>query len=121
MTAMTGPVQLRAGAFQSASHRVPPCARPRLTRGSPSRIYAGDASIKDTFKDIGKKKFDLNNVSWRKGGMESEKVDGTITRLWKFFFRPGEGYVDRYGFSVPMGPLDDVRLIPSLCLHCVLT
>jgi len=39
--------------------------------------------------------------------MESEKVDGPVTRLWKFFFRPNEGYVDRYGFSVPMGPLDD--------------
>lgn len=40
--------------------------------------------------------------------MESEKVDGPVTRLWKFFFRPNEGYVDRYGFSVPMGPLDEV-------------
>ncbi|KAL0025251.1 hypothetical protein WJX77_010518 [Trebouxia sp. C0004] len=39
--------------------------------------------------------------------MESEKVDGPVTRLWKFFFRPGDGYVDRYGFSVPMGPLDN--------------
>ena len=108
---MTGPVQLRAGLLsQNASHRTVPTARSRLTRGSFSRVYAGGPSIKDTFKDIGKKKFDLDNVSWRKGGMESEKVDGTITRLWKFFFRPGEGYVDRYGFSVPMGPLDDVRL-----------
>lgn len=54
--------------------------------------------------------FDLTQTDYRKTGMESEKVDGTVTRLWKFFFRPGEGYVDRYGFSVPMGPLDDVSL-----------
>lgn len=58
--------------------------------------------------------FDLTQTDYRKTGMESEKVDGTITRLWKFFFRPGEGYVDRYGFSVPMGPLDDVRLAYNL-------
>ena len=49
--------------------------------------------------------------------MESEKVDGPVTRLWKFFFRPGDGYVDRYGFSVPMGPLDEVRF---RILHLVL-
>lgn len=60
--------------------------------------------------------FDLTQTDYRKTGMESEKVDGTITRLWKFFFRPGEGYVDRYGFSVPMGPLDDVSL-STACLN----
>ena len=61
--------------------------------------------------------FDLTQTDYRKTGMESEKVDGTVTRLWKFFFRPGEGYVDRYGFSVPMGPLDDVSLTRKMSIH----
>ncbi|DBA70577.1 TPA: hypothetical protein ACH3X2_011967 [Trebouxia sp. C0005] len=83
-----------------------PCSRPSCHRHLRTVVRAGD-SIKETFTDIGKKKFDLTQTNWRKGGMESEKVDGPVTRLWKFFFRPGDGYVDRYGFSVPMGPLDD--------------
>ena len=107
---MTGSVQLHAGTFQGAHCRIALMGKPRWIRFSRTRTYAGD-SIKDTFTDIGKKKFDLNNTGWRKGGMESEKVDGPVTRLWKFFFRPNEGYVDRYGFAVPMGPLDDVSLL----------
>ena len=95
-----------------------PCSRPCCHRNLRTGVRAGD-SIKETFTDIGKKKFDLTQTKWRKGGMESEKVDGPVTRLWKFFFRPGDGYVDRYGFSVPMGPLDDVGLINHIsnCLH----
>ena len=98
--------------------RASPCSRPYCHRNLRTVVRAGD-SIKETFTDIGKKKFDLTQTKWRKGGMESEKVDGPVTRLWKFFFRPGDGYVDRYGFSVPMGPLDDVGLINHIsnCLH----
>lgn len=86
-----------------------PLCRPVCNRRLRTVVRAGD-SVKETFTDIGKKKFDLTQTSYRKGGMESEKVDGPVSRLWKFFFRPGDGYVDRYGFSVPMGPLDEVRL-----------
>ena len=85
-----------------------PLCKPVCNRRLRTVVQAGD-SIKETFTDIGKKKFDLTQTSYRKGGMESEKVDGPVSRLWKFFFRPGDGYVDRYGFSVPMGPLDEVR------------
>lgn len=119
MATLSGPVQLGTGTLQGAHRRAAPIGRSRWTRTSRTRTYAGD-SVKETFTDIGKKKFDLNNTSWRKGGMESEKVDGPVTRLWKFFFRPNEGYVDRYGFSVPMGPLDDVStpLTPLQLLCC---
>ena len=116
MEALTGSVQLRAGIWRGTHHRASPKGRARCTRVSRVRTCAGD-SIKETYTNIGKKKFDLNNTSWRKGGMESEKVDGPVTRLWKFFFRPDEGYVDRYGFSVPMGPLDDVRTSLSVTVH----
>ena len=117
MATLTGSVQLGA---QRAHRRATPIGQSRRTRTSRTRTCAGD-SVKETFTDIGKKKFDLNNTSWRKGGMESEKVDGPVTRLWKFFFRPNDGYVDRYGFSVPMGPLDDVSayLSPSSQLSCL--
>jgi len=97
-----------------------PCSIPYRHRTLRTVVRAGD-SIKETFTDIGKKKFDLTQTSWRKGGMESEKVDGPVTRLWKFFFRPGDGYVDRYGFSVPMGPLDDVRLLNHVSNRLQLT
>ena len=115
MEALTSSVQLRAGNWRS-HQRASPICRSGCTRTSRARTYAGD-SIKETYTNIGKKKFDLNNTSWRKGGMESEKVDGPVTRLWKFFFRPNEGYVDRYGFSVPMGPLDDVSTSIFVTIH----
>ena len=117
MATLTGSVQLRAGTLRGAHRRATPIGRSRWTRVPRTRTYAGD-SVKETFTDIGTKKFDLNNTSWRKGGMESEKVDGTVTRLWKFFFRPNDGYVDQYGFSVPMGPLDDVSAPLALRHSC---
>lgn len=94
----------------AAAYNRPDCKRAVRT------VARARDSLGDTFKDIGKKQFDLTQTSYRKGGMESEKVDGPVSRLWKFFFRPGDGYVDRYGFSVPMGPLDDVRKLASLTL-----
>lgn len=109
---MIGSVQLGAGTFQRPQLQRAPMGRFRWTRGTRTRTHASvKDSVKDTYTDIGKKEFDLNNTTWRKGGMESEKVDGPVTRLWKFFFRPNEGYVDRFGFSVPMGPLDDVNTL----------
>lgn len=116
MEALTGSLQLRAGTWQGTHYRASPIGRSRCTRVARTRTYAGD-SVKETYTNIGKKEFDLNNTSWRKGGMESEKVDGPVTRLWKFFFRPNEGYVDRYGFSVPMGPLDDVSTSLFVTVH----
>lgn len=113
---MIGSVQVRPYTFQGPQRQRAPMNRFRWTRGSQTRTLASvKDSVKDTYTDVGKKQFELNNTTWRKGGMESEKVDGPVTRLWKFFFRPNEGYVDRFGFSVPMGPLDDVST--SLSLH----
>ncbi len=111
MSMCTGPAHLHSSMHRIIQPRTTiPCCRPSCRRGVRTVVRAGD-SIRDTFKDIGKKQFDLTQTSYRKGGMESEKVDGPVSRLWKFFFRPGDGYVDRYGFSVPMGPLDDVRFL----------
>ncbi|KAL3149205.1 hypothetical protein ABBQ32_002031 [Trebouxia sp. C0010 RCD-2024] len=108
MATMIGSVQVRPYTFQGPQRQRAPMNRFRWTRGSQTRTLASvKDSVKDTYTDVGKKQFELNNTTWRKGGMESEKVDGPVTRLWKFFFRPNEGYVDRFGFSVPMGPLDD--------------
>ncbi len=40
------------------------------------------------------------------------QVDGRVTRLWKFLFRPASGTTDRLGFSIPMGDvLDQVRRV----------
>ena len=109
MASMIGSVQLRPGTFPGLLRQRAPMNRSRWTRGPQTRTQASvKDSVKDTYTDVGSKKFDLNDTTYRKGGMESEKVDGPVTRLWKFFFRPNEGYVDRFGFSVPMGPLDDV-------------
>ena len=39
------------------------------------------------------------------------QVDGRVTRLWKFFFRPGVGTTDRLGFAIPIGDkLDQVQM-----------
>ena len=112
MATLTGSVQLRAGTLQGAHRRATPICRSKWTRSSRTRTYAGD-SVKETFTDIGKKKFDLNNTSWRKGGMESEKVDGPVTRLWKFFF-PGPTTVmwTDTDFQFPWGPLT-MLVLPS--------
>ena len=45
------------------------------------------------------------------GFPRNAQVDGQVTRLWKFFFRPASGTTDRLGFSIPMGDkLDQVRV-----------
>lgn len=48
-------------------------------------------------------------AEYRKGGKESEEVDGRVTRLWKFFFRPGVGTTDRLGIAIPIGDKLDQR------------
>jgi len=48
-------------------------------------------------------------AEYRKGGKDSEKVDGAVTRLWKYFFRPGSGTTDRLGIAIPMGTVLDER------------
>jgi hypothetical protein len=38
------------------------------------------------------------------------QVDGRVTRLWKYFFRPGVGTTDRLGIAIPIGDkLDQVQ------------
>ena len=94
------------------SHKAALTAQSPFTTSAPRPLYRvnlhGRACMVRSQAKSKMHEFDLTQTDYRKTGMESEKVDGTVTRLWKFFFRPGEGYVDRYGFSVPMGPLDDV-------------
>lgn len=50
--------------------------------------------------------------------MIDTQVDGRVTQLWKFFFRPGVGTTDRLGVAIPFGDvLDQVQLgggIPAL-------
>lgn len=42
------------------------------------------------------------------------QVDGRVTRLWKFFFRPGVGTTDRLGIAIPIGDkLDQVIHVVS--------
>lgn len=48
-------------------------------------------------------------AEYRKGGEESKQVDGRVTQLWKYFFRPASGTTDRLGFSIPMGNVLDQR------------
>lgn len=48
-------------------------------------------------------------AEYRKGGKESEEIDGQVTRLWKYFFRPGVGTTDRLGFAIPIGDKLDQR------------
>lgn len=48
-------------------------------------------------------------AEYRKGGRESEQVDGRVTRLWKYFFRPGVGTTDRLGIAIPIGNKLDQR------------
>jgi hypothetical protein len=36
-------------------------------------------------------------------------VDGKVTQLWKFFFRPGVGTTDRLGIAIPFGDTLDQR------------
>ena len=58
----------------------------------------------------------------RDAGRKCLQVDGRVTRLWKFFFRPASGTTDRLGFSIPMGDVMD-QVSPnwhgfvSLCLY----
>ncbi len=48
------------------------------------------------------------------------QVDGRVTRLWKFFFRPASGTTDRLGFSIPMGDtLDQVCFYSAPTNHTV--
>ena len=51
------------------------------------------------------------------------QVDGRVTRLWKFFFRPGVGTTDRLGFAIPIGDKLDQVLLGShrLATPCFLT
>ncbi|KAK9804374.1 hypothetical protein WJX72_009800 [[Myrmecia] bisecta] len=48
-------------------------------------------------------------ASYRKGGDESRQVDGRVTQLWKYFFRPGVGTTDRLGIAIPIGQELDQR------------
>ena len=59
-------------------------------------------------------------VGQARPGEVGVQVDGAVTQLWKFFFRPGEGTTDRLGVAIPMGDvLDEARRGPSFifCLR----
>lgn len=61
----------------------------------------------------------LTRASYNKQGEESLRVDGTVTRLWKVFFKPGSGYTDRLGVAVPLGnTLDQVGLAKTARRIC---
>ena len=76
------------------------CTR-AMTQGLPA---CGRQTCRLSRTEPGRRKADLE------GGFAGRQVDGPVTRLWKFFFRPGVGTTDRLGLSIPMGDvLDEAR------------
>lgn len=97
---------------------TPPVGPPRHSVGGPT------GGLVDKIKELGQRLKDTPGDTlqdrintWYDRRVSEHAADATgvtwpstrITRLWKFFFKAGQGTTDRFGFAIKLAPVDQVR------------
>eukprot|EP00877_Chromochloris_zofingiensis_P001774 jgi/Chrzof1/11598/Cz06g01180.t1 len=94
---------------------TPPVGPPRHSVGGPT------GGLVDKIKELGQRLKDTPGDTlqdrintWYDRRVSEHAADATgvtwpstrITRLWKFFFKAGQGTTDRFGFAIKLAPVD---------------